>query len=110
MRTAVNDDHIPNGPAIQAGDGVGWRYVNPNLVLWMSTEASGKRSKMNFTAIHLAYSDWQMGRDSKVWGDDCGYFKPERWISPEGSLKQFGQFKFHAFNVSEPLSSLSCDG
>lgn len=40
-----------------------------------------------------------------MWGEDCGCFKPERWISPDGKLKQFSPFKFHAFNVSQTLLS-----
>jgi fatty acid omega-hydroxylase len=44
-------------------------------------------------------SDWQMGRDATIWGPDCGEFKPDRWIDESGRVKQFGQFKFHAFNV-----------
>ncbi|EFP83988.2 uncharacterized protein PGTG_09701 [Puccinia graminis f. sp. tritici CRL 75-36-700-3] len=46
----------------------------------------------------IRWSDWQMGRDPSVWGADCGEFKPERWIDEAGSIRQFGQFKFHAFN------------
>jgi len=46
----------------------------------------------------VRWSDWQMGRDSSIWGPDCGEFKPERWIDETGRIKQFGQFKFHAFN------------
>ncbi|KNE93217.1 hypothetical protein PSTG_13393 [Puccinia striiformis f. sp. tritici PST-78] len=30
--------------------------------------------------------------------DDCGEFKPQRWFDDTGALRQFGQFKFHAFN------------
>ncbi|POW16399.1 hypothetical protein PSHT_06788, partial [Puccinia striiformis] len=46
----------------------------------------------------VRWSDWQMARDPSIWGDDCGDFKPQRWIDDTGSIKQFGQFKFHAFN------------
>jgi len=46
----------------------------------------------------VRWGDWQMGRDSSIWGPDCGEFKPERWIDETGRIKQFGQFKFHAFN------------
>ncbi|PLW25603.1 hypothetical protein PCANC_23303 [Puccinia coronata f. sp. avenae] len=46
----------------------------------------------------VRWSDWQMGRDPFIWGPDCGEFKPERWIDEAGRMKQFGQFKFHAFN------------
>jgi hypothetical protein len=44
-------------------------------------------------------SDWQMGRDASLWGADCGEFLPDRWIDEKGSIKQHGQYKFHAFNV-----------
>ncbi|KAH9460807.1 hypothetical protein Pst134EA_017123 [Puccinia striiformis f. sp. tritici] len=46
----------------------------------------------------LRWSDWQIGRDVTVWGPDCGEFKPDRWFDETGRIKQFGQFKFHAFN------------
>lgn len=46
----------------------------------------------------VRWSDWQMGRDHEIWGPDCGEFKPERWIDQQGSIKQVGEFKFHAFN------------
>lgn len=52
-----------------------------------------------------------MGRDSKIWGPDCGEFKAERWIDSEGKLKQVGQFKFHVFNVRHtPPSSVDVIG
>jgi fatty acid omega-hydroxylase len=41
-----------------------------------------------------------MGRDPDLWGEDCLEFKPSRWIDEKGNIKQFGQFKYHAFNVS----------
>ncbi|CAH7675951.1 cytochrome P450 [Phakopsora pachyrhizi] len=46
----------------------------------------------------VRWSDWQMGRDPRIWGPDCGEFRPDRWINSQGKLNQFGQFKFHAFN------------
>lgn len=46
----------------------------------------------------LRWSDWQMGRDPTIWGADCTNFNPARWIDDSGTLKQFGQWKFHAFN------------
>ncbi|KAG0139498.1 hypothetical protein CROQUDRAFT_726558 [Cronartium quercuum f. sp. fusiforme G11] len=46
----------------------------------------------------LRWSDWQMARDPNIWGPDCVEFKPNRWIDEDGKLKQFGQWKFHAFN------------
>ncbi|KAH9812067.1 cytochrome P450 monooxygenase [Melampsora americana] len=51
----------------------------------------------------LRWSDWQMGRDPHIWGPDCGEFMPERWIDSEGRLRQFGPFKFHAFNCGPRL-------
>ncbi|PLW13872.1 hypothetical protein PCASD_19707 [Puccinia coronata f. sp. avenae] len=46
----------------------------------------------------LRWSDWQMARDPRIWGPDCTEFKPSRWIDESGGLRQFGQWKFHAFN------------
>lgn len=46
----------------------------------------------------VRWSDWQMARDPNIWGSDCAEFKPSRWIDQDGKLKQFGQWKFHAFN------------
>ncbi|EGG04372.1 cytochrome P450 monooxygenase [Melampsora larici-populina 98AG31] len=47
---------------------------------------------------YLYWSDWQMARDPSIWGDDCAEFKPSRWIDEAGKLKQYSQWKFHAFN------------
>ncbi|WAQ89999.1 hypothetical protein PtA15_11A691 [Puccinia triticina] len=46
----------------------------------------------------VRWSGWQMGRDASLWGSDCGEYKPARWIDEKGSIKQFGQYKFNAFN------------
>ncbi|PLW34504.1 hypothetical protein PCASD_09792 [Puccinia coronata f. sp. avenae] len=47
----------------------------------------------------VRWSDWSMGRDPDLWGEDCLEFKPSRWIDEKGNIKQFGQFKYHAFNA-----------
>ncbi|PLW12359.1 hypothetical protein PCASD_22821, partial [Puccinia coronata f. sp. avenae] len=46
----------------------------------------------------VRWSDWAMGRDPELWGEDCLEFRPARWIDDNGKIKQFSQFKFHAFN------------
>ncbi|KAG0141991.1 hypothetical protein CROQUDRAFT_673829 [Cronartium quercuum f. sp. fusiforme G11] len=46
----------------------------------------------------LRWSDWQMARNPEIWGPDCVEFKPSRWIDKDGKLKQYSQWKFHAFN------------
>lgn len=47
----------------------------------------------------VRWSDWQMGRDSRIWGPDCGEFLPDRWIDEMGRIKNYGPYKFHAFNA-----------
>jgi len=46
----------------------------------------------------VRWSDWTMGRDASLWGPDCAEFIPDRWIDEKGRIKQYGPFKFHAFN------------
>ncbi|MBW0489632.1 hypothetical protein O181_029347 [Austropuccinia psidii MF-1] len=46
----------------------------------------------------VRWSDWAMSRNPDIWGPDCVEYKPERWIDELGRIKQFGPFKFHAFN------------
>nr|AHK06532.1 putative cytochrome P450 [Puccinia horiana] len=46
----------------------------------------------------VRWSDWSIARDPEVWGEDCLEFRPARWIDENGNIKQFSQFKFHAFN------------
>jgi cytochrome P450 len=50
-------------------------------------------------------SDWAMGRDVSVWGEDASEFKPSRWINKkskdseeDSELIKVSQFKVHAFN------------
>ncbi|KAG9141063.1 hypothetical protein Leryth_012641 [Lithospermum erythrorhizon] len=46
-----------------------------------------------------------MGRMEQIWGEDCLEFKPERWISERGGIKNVPSFKFTAFNAG-PRSCL----
>lgn len=34
----------------------------------------------------VRWSDFEMARDTRVWGDDAGEFKPSRWITDNGGL------------------------
>ncbi|KAL6970090.1 hypothetical protein U1Q18_029795, partial [Sarracenia purpurea var. burkii] len=46
----------------------------------------------------IVYSIYAMGRMKFIWGDDCLEFKPERWISEQGSIKYEPSYKFTVFN------------
>ncbi|KFK31020.1 hypothetical protein AALP_AA6G057700 [Arabis alpina] len=56
---------------------------------------SGHRVDANSMIIISLYA---LGRMKAVWGEDALKFKPERWISENGGLKQEPSFKFLAFN------------
>ncbi|XP_058076394.1 cytochrome P450 86B1-like [Magnolia sinica] len=57
---------------------------------------SGKTVRPNTMIIFPLYS---MGRMEAIWGKDCLEFKPERWITEQGSLKFEPSYKFTAFNT-----------
>ncbi|KAL1824808.1 hypothetical protein ACET3Z_011586 [Daucus carota] len=42
---------------------------------------------------------FSMARMVSVWGKDCSEFKPERWISADGSSKHVPPYKFVSFNA-----------
>ncbi|MQM04012.1 hypothetical protein Taro_036800 [Colocasia esculenta] len=42
---------------------------------------------------------YAMGRMQKTWGRDAAEFKPERWISKEGQLKEEISYKFAVFGA-----------
>ena len=67
LKLALEDDQIPGGPKVKAGEYVRW-------------------------------SDWQMARDSEVWGEDCAEFNPGRFLDENGVFKRIDQWKFHVFN------------
>ena len=46
----------------------------------------------------MRWSDWEMGRDTLLWGPDAGVFRPSRWLDDQGDLQKESQWKFHAFN------------
>nr|WDA53439.1 cytochrome p450 86a8 [Erycina pusilla] len=49
----------------------------------------------------ITYSIYSTGRMKSVWGDDCLEFRPERWLSEDGSRfdPPADFFKFMAFNA-----------
>jgi cytochrome P450 len=50
------------------------------------------------TDIGIPY--YAMGRMPKIWGPDCGEFKPARFLdAATGKLRQFSPFKFNAFHA-----------
>jgi cytochrome P450 len=56
------------------------------------------------TDVGIPY--WSMGRRASIWGDDCGEFKPERFLDPEtGKLLHLSPFKFNFFHAG-PRSCL----
>ncbi|KAL8280285.1 hypothetical protein RQP46_007399 [Phenoliferia psychrophenolica] len=44
------------------------------------------------------WSDWELGRDTSVWGPDAATFRPSRWIDEKRELKKESQWKAHFFN------------
>ncbi|CAI0414549.1 unnamed protein product [Linum tenue] len=58
------------------------------------------------TGVHVpagsavTYSIYSMGRMKFIWGDDCREFRPERWLSPDGTkFEGHDAYKFVAFNA-----------
>ncbi|XP_010510801.1 PREDICTED: alkane hydroxylase MAH1-like [Camelina sativa] len=56
---------------------------------------SGHKVEANSKIIISVYA---LGRMRSVWGEDASDFKPERWISDKGRLRQEPSYKFLAFN------------
>ncbi|EOA34702.1 hypothetical protein CARUB_v10022270mg [Capsella rubella] len=42
---------------------------------------------------------YALGRMRSVWGEDASDFKPERWVSDNGSLRQEPSYKYMVFNA-----------
>ncbi|XP_052188474.1 alkane hydroxylase MAH1-like [Diospyros lotus] len=47
----------------------------------------------------ILFSLYAMGRMKFIWGEDCSEFKPERWISEQGTIKHEPSYKFLSFNA-----------
>ncbi|XP_058096319.1 noroxomaritidine synthase 2-like [Magnolia sinica] len=66
---------------------------------------SGKRVH---PGMRILYSLYAMGSMEAIWGKDCLEFKPERWISDQGTLKLEHSHKFLVFNAG-PRTCLGKD-
>ncbi|KAL8290477.1 hypothetical protein RQP46_002735 [Phenoliferia psychrophenolica] len=66
-----------------------WQALGPDQI------PNGPRVE---TGDLVFWSDWAMGRSTKVWGEDAKEFKPERWINEDGGLKTESIYKMHGFN------------
>ncbi|KAI7867588.1 cytochrome P450 [Spinellus fusiger] len=55
------------------------------------------------TQIHkgdyICWSSYSMGRSTILWGEDATQFKPERWITPDGTLRHESQGLWPVFNA-----------
>ncbi|XXG61335.1 hypothetical protein AAC387_Pa04g3021 [Persea americana] len=59
--------------------------------------------------MRILYSLYAMGSMEAIWGNDCMEFKPERWISTDGTLSTFEHAsKFLVFNAG-PRSCMGKD-
>lgn len=47
----------------------------------------------------VIYSDWAMGRNKDVWGDDAAEFRPSRWIDDDGQFYRVSANKAHFFSA-----------
>ena len=51
----------------------------------------------------VIYSPYAMGRSKEIWGADALEFKPERFLSGEGSNVEPSQYKYTTFNAGYRL-------
>ncbi|WVZ55408.1 hypothetical protein U9M48_006068 [Paspalum notatum var. saurae] len=56
----------------------------------------------------VLFFNYAMSRMEGVWGKDCMEFRPERWITEEGSLRYEPSYKFFSFNTG-PRTCLGKD-
>ncbi|KAL6977717.1 hypothetical protein U1Q18_026506 [Sarracenia purpurea var. burkii] len=49
--------------------------------------------------MKILISLYAMGRMEFIWGEDCLQFKPERWISEQGTIKHESLYKYAVFNA-----------
>ncbi|CAH1446701.1 unnamed protein product [Lactuca virosa] len=60
------------------------------------TLPSSHQVRKNSIIILHSYA---MGRMETIWGEDALDFKPERWLSKQGGIKQVPSYKFTAFHA-----------
>ncbi|GAB2252397.1 hypothetical protein Droror1_Dr00005244 [Drosera rotundifolia] len=70
--------------------------INHKAPLTPDKLPSGQQTDPNTKILFPIYA---MGRMKSIWGEDCLEFKPERWISERGKLKNVPPNKFFAFGA-----------
>ncbi|XP_023730961.1 alkane hydroxylase MAH1 [Lactuca sativa] len=70
--------------------------VNHKVSQEADTLPSNHHVRKNSIIILHSYA---MGRMETIWGQDVLDFKPERWLSEQGGIKQVPSYKFTAFHA-----------
>ncbi|KAL6905669.1 hypothetical protein ACP4OV_003270 [Aristida adscensionis] len=47
----------------------------------------------------VTYSAYAMGRLAAIWGEDCGEFRPERWLGEDGEFRPESPFRYTVFHA-----------
>ncbi|KAG0174539.1 hypothetical protein DFQ28_005874 [Apophysomyces sp. BC1034] len=47
----------------------------------------------------VSWSIYALGRNEKIWGDDAKQFRPERWITSDGTLRRESQGQWPVFHA-----------
>ncbi|CAL4897004.1 unnamed protein product [Urochloa decumbens] len=47
----------------------------------------------------VTYSAYAMGRLAAIWGEDCGEYRPERWLGEDGAFRPESPFRYTVFHA-----------
>ncbi|KAJ6807401.1 putative cytochrome P450 94B3-like [Iris pallida] len=48
--------------------------------------------------VIVMHSPYAMGRMESLWGEDCGEFRPERWLDPDGVFQPRSPYEYPVFH------------
>ncbi|KAJ6829581.1 putative cytochrome P450 94B3-like [Iris pallida] len=48
--------------------------------------------------VIVMHSPYAMGRMESIWGEDCGEFRPERWLDPDGVFQPRSPYEYPVFH------------